>query len=66
MELKTGLINQHYGKDTKVVDAPLYELTHEKLKDELHFLKNQWQVLNEFEEPATFTEISNMIENSFK
>ena len=65
-ELKTNLIDQHYGKATKKIDAPLYALTHEELKDELKYLKNKWQDQNEFVEPATFTEISNMIEHSFK
>ena len=60
------MIDQHYGKATKKIDAPLYALTHEELKDELKYLKNKLQYQNEFVEPATFTEISNMIEHSFQ
>ena len=63
-EVVTVLITKHYGSGTGESNAPIEKLNDEKIIEELTFLRNQWVTLKKDEEPDTFKDIVDMVEES--
>ena len=64
-EVLTVLITEHYGTGTGQINAPLGQLDNENVVEELIFLRNQWRTLKKNEDPNTFKDIADMVEESF-
>ena len=64
-EVLTVLITEHYGSGTGQINAPLGQLDNKNVVEELTFLKNQWRTLKKNEDPNTFKDIADMVEECF-
>ena len=64
-EVITILIAEHYGAGNGQENSPSVEFNNRKVKNKLTFLRDQWYITKNNEQPNTFKDIADMVEEYF-